>query len=131
MNLPEPERRVFKKCPMCGFAWESRSSFLVDPDNEIIGYQACFTALTTGFFLFNHSCTGTLAILVEQFRDLYDGPVYETRKTGMDECPGYCLHKDELARCPQRCECAFVREIIQIVREWPKGPSTHLRPLRT
>ncbi len=120
MSRPHPDRPVFKKCPLCGHPWESRSSFLADPGVEIIGYQVCFTALTSGYFLFNHSCAGTLAILVEDFEDLYAGPVYQERKTDTDECPAYCLHQDELARCPARCECAFVREIIQTVRAWPK-----------
>jgi hypothetical protein len=44
----------------------------------------------------------------------------EERKTGTEECPGYCLHQDELQPCPARCECAYVREIIQIIRNWPK-----------
>lgn len=107
---------------MCGFGWESRDSFLCDPDIEIIGYQACFTELTAGYFLFNHSCTGTLAILVEALVDLYDGPVYEERKTGTRECPQHCLHKSDLSPCPTRCHCAYVREILQLVRAWPKHP---------
>ena len=130
MNLPERHQPVFKKCPLCGLPWESRSSFLSDPGINIIGYQACFTKLTAGFFLFNHACAGTLAILVEEFEDLYDGPVYEERKTGTDECPHYCLHQEELARCPARCECAFVREILQLVRSWPKNSSEHTTPVR-
>jgi hypothetical protein len=129
MDKPEDNQPVFKKCPLCGFPWERRSSFLSDPGIEIIGYQACFKNLTAGSFLFNHSCAGTLAILVEEFQDLYDGPVYEERKTGTDKCPQYCLHNEELARCPARCECAFVREIIQLVRGWPKNSSGQMRPV--
>ncbi len=126
MNLPEHDQPVFKRCPLCGYPWDCRSSFLADPGIEIIGYQACFKELTAGFFLFNHSCTGTLAILVEEFEDLYVGPLFAERKTGTDECPEYCLRKEELARCPARCECAFVREIIQLVRAWPKN---HMDPI--
>jgi hypothetical protein len=131
MNSHEQNRPAFKGCPMCGFQWQSRARFLSDPRIEIIGYQACFEELTAGFFLFNHSCAGTLAVLVEEFEDLYDGPVYEERKTGTDECLQYCLRRNELALCPARCECAFVREIIQIVRQWPKSPAEHMRPLQT
>jgi hypothetical protein len=129
MDVIEPNQPVFKKCPLCGFAWQSRSSFLSDSGIEMIGYQPHFEDLIAGFFLFNHSCDGTLAILVESFEDLYDGPVYEERKTGTDECPEYCLHQEELARCPARCECAFVREIIQVVKSWPKNPSAPKRPV--
>ena len=131
MNHHERSRSVFKTCPMCASQWQSRDSFLSDPCIEIIGYQACFKELTAGYFLFNHSCAGTLAILVEEFEDLYDGPIYEEPKTGSDECPGYCLRKEELAPCPALCECAFVREIIQLVRGWPKNPVEHMRPVQT
>ena len=130
MNLPEHDLPIFKNCPMCGVAWTSRSSFLSDPCLEIIGYQAHFKELTAGYFLFNHSCQGTLAISVREFEDLYDGPVYAERKRGTDECPQYCLHQEELARCPARCECAFVREIIQIIRRWPGKASGHAPPVR-
>lgn len=129
MNLPEHESPFFKRCPMCGRLWESRDGFLSDPRIEIIGYQSCFKELTAGYFLFNHSCAGTLAVLVEKFADLYDGPVYQTRKTGTSECPRFCLHQEELAPCPARCECAFVREVIQVVRSWPKNPNEHRRPV--
>ena len=130
MNLPQHDHPAFKKCPLCSFSWETRSDFLADPHIEIIGYQACFRELTAGSFLFNHSCTGTLAIRVKEFADLYGGIVHEGRKTETDECPEYCLHSEELTRCPARCECAFVREIIQLVRQWPKTPSEDETPVR-
>lgn len=125
MDPPVPKHLAFKKCPMCGFAWGTRSVFLSDPRVTLIGYQACFTDLTAGYFLFNHSCEGTLAVVVEEFVDLYSGPVYKERATGTAACPQYCLHQDELARCPAQCECAFVREIIQRVRGWDKKPVNH------
>lgn len=130
MNPYKQSHSVFKKCPMCGFPWQSRDSFLSDPYIEIIGYQVCFEELKAGFFLFNHSCAGTLAVPVDAFEDLYDGPVYEERKTETEECPRYCLRREELAACPARCECAFVREIIQLVRWWPKNPAEHMSPVQ-
>jgi hypothetical protein len=129
MNSSEDSRTIFKKCPLCGYLWENRSGFLADCGLQLIGYQVSFSELTAGYFLFNHSCEGTLAVLVEQFEDLHHGPIYQTRKTGTEECPEYCLHQEELARCPAECECAFVREIIQLVRNWPKDASDHLRPV--
>ncbi len=121
MNRISQNHSVFKECPNCGFSWESRDSFLSDPCVEIVGYQVHFEELTVGFFLFNHSCRGTFAVVVGDLRDLHDGPVFEQRKTGTDQCPEYCLHKDELAACPAKCECAYAREIIQLVAKWPKN----------
>ena len=112
---------MFKRCPNCGFEWSSRDDFLSDPRLRVIGYQVNFQSLDAGIFLFNHKCNGTLAIPLEQFKDLYDGPIFTERATGSDDCPGFCLYEDRLEPCPARCECAYVREILQIVREWPKA----------
>lgn len=106
----------FKKCPLCDFEWESRDVFLDDPDISLIGYQARFRDLTEGLFYFNHSCNGTMAIPVNAFTGLYEGPVFEERKTGGEECPGHCLYKESLEPCPAECECAYVREIIQVIK---------------
>jgi len=125
MSTPERPLPVFKQCPLCGFRWESRSAFLSDPGLTLIGYQACFSELKAGSFLFNHACEGTLGLRVEVFADLYEGPVWAERQTGTRACPQYCLHEGELARCPMHCECAFVREIIQILRTWPKDSTPH------
>ena len=108
---------------MCGFRWAGRESFLSDPRVKIIGYQACLNELKAGCLLFNHACEGTFAVRVREFEDLYEGPVFEERKTGTDACPGYCLRQEELRRCAVQCECAFAREIVQIVEQWPKDPS--------
>jgi len=110
----------FKQCTVCGFRWSTRDQFLEDPNIELIGYQVNFGELLAGFFLFNHSCKTTLAILSEAFEDLYDGPVFSERAFGSAECPDRCLHEDDLSPCPVQCECAFVREIIQHVKNWPK-----------
>ena len=82
-----------------------------------------FESLTAGYFVFNHACQTSLAVMVREFCDLYDGPVYAVRRTGTPECPEYCLHQGELRGCPARCECAFVRDILQLIRNWPKSTS--------
>ena len=110
----------FKTCAVCRQTWNDRAEFLADPDLEIIGYQVHFKDLKKGLFMFNHSCNTSLAIHAEKFTDLYRGEMVKERKTGTEECPGYCLHQDELQPCPARCECAYVRDIIQIIRNWPK-----------
>jgi len=117
MNTTKP---AFKRCGPCGFQWDTLNTFLGDPNIEIIGYQAYFEELKLGILLFNHSCKGTLAIQVDEFKHLYDGPLFEERMLGEEDCPGYCLYEDELRTCPARCECAYVREIIQRIKTWNK-----------
>jgi hypothetical protein len=121
IDLSRGRRTIFKKCPNCGFEWISRDYLLRDPNIEIIGYQVHFEELTAGIFLFNHSCRTTLGILAGDFKDLYKGPILGVRATGSKECPSYCMHQNELRPCPAECECAYVREIIQIIKNWPKG----------
>ena len=128
MRAPMTDHVEFKACPMCGFSWQTRDEFLSDEHAQIIGYQACFERLKTGCLLFNHTCEGTFALMVSDFSDLYEGPVFQARKTGTDECPGHCLQREELAPCPAMCECASVREIIQVIKNWPKKRAEHLNP---
>jgi len=110
----------FRKCPTCNAVWFSQDDFLADRDVNLIGYQARLEELELGFFFFNHACGTTLAAPAGDFRHLYNGPVFTTRKTGTDECPGHCLRQDELSPCPAQCECAYVREVVQILKNWPK-----------
>ncbi|MGE5280025.1 MAG: hypothetical protein ACM3L6_04700 [Deltaproteobacteria bacterium] len=110
---------MFKRCS-CGARWSRRPDFLGDTGVKLLGYQANFEELELGLFLFNHeTCGTTLALEVRDFGGLYDGPVFEERKTGTAECPSYCLRQDNLDACPSHCACAYVRQIIQIVRTYP------------
>ena len=102
---------------MCYHTWNSITDFVKDPDIYIVGYQVNFENLEVGKFFFTHSCGATLTYPVEIFSSLYNGPIYEERKTGSDECPGYCLYKAELKVCPAKCKCAYVREVIQIIKD--------------
>ena len=110
----------FKRCSCCQAVWLTRDDFLSDPDVGLIGYQAHFEELQAGLILFNHSCHTTLAIKVECLHDLYDGPIFQVRATDGPDCQGYCHNRGELRPCPAQCECAYVREILQIVRNWQK-----------
>jgi len=113
---------VFKKCTCCDNPWFSREEFLDDSKLDLVGYQVNFTNLELGYFLFNHlTCRSTIAVPAGLFKDLYDGPIFSDRKTNTDNCPGYCGERDILNPCSEKCECAYVREIIQIVRKWPKN----------
>lgn len=112
---------MFKKCSMCNQVWETRDNFLSDSQTSIVGYNVNFDCLELGFFLFNHDCGTTLAIEAKQFTDLYKGKVFKERKTSTPDCPGHCLHEGDLEPCNQECECAYVREVLQLVANWTKN----------
>lgn len=114
---------AFKECLPCGKNWILRDDFLEDPSIEIIGYQANYDDLVTGIFLFDHLCGATLSLSVRNFNGLYEGPVFKERAKESDDCPGYCLYQDQLDICSVRCECAYVRNIIDIIKNWPKRVS--------
>lgn len=116
----------FKKCMVCQYSWATRDSFIGDDAIYAIGYQANIVAVEKGLFLFNHSCGGTLSLPVEAFRDLYAGPMFSRRLNGSDACPGYCLHQSSLRACPKKCECAYVRDILQMLVTSDKRPSEDL-----
>jgi hypothetical protein len=112
----------FKTCPFCSEKWSSRTQFLADDDIDLVGYQVNFDELGLGLFLFNHRiCKTTLAIRAGLLQDLYLGPVFKERRTGQEGCPGHCLRSTELRDCPAECECAWVRRLLQVIREWPKS----------
>jgi hypothetical protein len=113
----------FKICTMCQTRWPDRERFLADPALEMIGYQADIQSLENGLFLFNHlveNCKSTIAVRVHQFRDLYDGPVYQKCLIGTEDCAGLCLHRENLKPCQAECECRYVRDLVQIVKNWTK-----------
>jgi hypothetical protein len=58
-----------------------------------------------------------MALEAQDFLSLYSGKKYTERRTGMEECPGYCHDVKQLNRCDALCECAFNREVIQIIKE--------------
>ncbi len=111
--------KPFMTCSNCGFIWKERDVFLKDDNVFIVGYQVNFVDTKAGFFLFNHICGTTFTLDVRVFADLYHGPVYHERLTGEESCPGHCLHKTNLEPCPSECECAYVREIIRILKNKP------------
>jgi hypothetical protein len=116
----------FKRCS-CGEFWKTRDEFLADPNISMSGYMAHFEDLHLGLFLFQHNrddCKTSLAIQAGEFEGLYEGETFEENLRGTDACPEYCSHKAVLEPCPAKCECAWVREVIQIVKDWPKATAT-------
>jgi hypothetical protein len=111
---------LFKTCPCCGETWETQRSFVVDQSLRLNGYMADFEELELGLLMFTHDdkddkCGSTMALHVQDFMNLYRGPVYEERRMGKEDCPRYCLDKENLQRCNAACECAYVRDLIQII----------------
>jgi hypothetical protein len=118
---PPRDDQAFKTCTFCRHVWPSREAFLTDPQISLVGYQAFSPDLVLGLFLFNHLvCKTTLAIHAREFVDLYDGPIYGERLDETEACQGHCKDTHDLEPCAQRCECAYVREVVQLVRQWPK-----------
>ena len=110
---------IFKKCPCCNEEWTTQELFLGDRNLEIVGYKADFKKLEYGLFFFNHqipNCNSTITIETNMFFNLYSGKKYTERKTGSEDCKGYCKNLNQLSRCDALCECAFVREILRIIR---------------
>lgn len=113
----------FMTCSGCGHQWNERDAVLRDPLIKLIGYQVNFDRLNAGLFMFNHtqdSCMTTLSVPAGRFEDLYHGEIFHERLTGSEQCPGYCLHASSLQSCPAKCECRFVRDVMQVVANWPK-----------
>jgi hypothetical protein len=93
---------------------------LSDPAIHLNGYQACFRQADAGLFLFAHKldgCNTLLALPVAEFADLYSGPRYSMCLTGGDRCPLYCLDQRNLSLCTSPCAMAWVRAILQNLKQ--------------
>jgi hypothetical protein len=109
---------------MCSTQWNTLDQFLDDKSLELNGYQADFEKPEWSLFYFTHhieGCYSTMVIEAKQFLGLYSGKKYTERRTGMEDCPGYCLDKEQLNRCDALCECAYNREVMQIIKERKAG----------
>ena len=121
------EKSKFKTCPGCFISWDSMETFLSDPNLELNGYKADFKDLEYGMFFFTHRtepCYSTMTLMVDDFRSLYFGKTYRGSKALSEECPRYCMDEKQFVRCNALCECAFVREIMQIIVERQKEAVT-------
>ncbi len=113
----------FKICPMCSNHWEMLEDFLSDHELELSGYQVSFIDLKGGLFYFSHTkpgCGTTLAIPVNEFTGLSNRPMLASQGKQSKCCPELCVRKNDLEPCPVECECSWVREIMQIIRNWKK-----------
>lgn len=115
----------FGRCPGCGVGWSSRDELLSDDAVSLTGYIATFESLLIGWYQFTHlqpDCESTFTVEVGKFIDLYDGDLYEERKTGLEECPRHCYEPENLEPCDVKCEFSFVRSIMQKLREIKPEP---------
>ena len=110
----------FAQCRTCGAQWSTRDQFLSDPVLEIVEYRVNFDDFAAGAFIFRHDCGSKLSLSVRHFNGLYEGPIFNIRAINSDDCPGYCLYKDNMKPCEVKCECAYVRNIIGIIKSWRK-----------
>jgi len=122
--MPQPEvAEPFKTCPLCNEQWLTREDFLSDPYLECRGYQVNLDMLHEGLFLFVHTkegCGTDMAININAFLGLHFGKKYFDRKAFTSACPGHCFDKDDINPCSEACECAFIRDLLQVIRKWPK-----------
>lgn len=110
----------FKICPCCRTTWGTVDEFIDDRTVTLNGYKADLKDLEFGLFFFTHTignCGSTMAFEVNDFLSLFSGEQYIENKALSPECPRYCIDEKQLARCDALCECAFVREVSQIIRD--------------
>ncbi len=108
-----------KTCSKCGLVWVTLRDLVLDGSIEVNGYQAGFDDPDCGLVLVTDKvthCRTTLGIEVGQLRPLYDGPGYTQRRTGTEQCHGYCLHHEQLELCDADCELAWARQALQWLR---------------
>ena len=115
----------FKVCPMCSKKWDRLDAFLADPTVNLKGYQANFDSLEEGLFYFVHNdegCGTTMAIPVKAVKKLSDLPLLAPSAGHPPKgCKGLCLNEHDLSNCPETCNCKWVRDIMQTIRNWKKN----------
>lgn len=112
---------MFKRCTLCDKTWKNQNDFLADPNILLIGYQANLKNPIHGLFLFTHSlkkCGTTFSVPVENFGNLYHGPIGTHDLNTLEDCPDYCLDQYNLLDCNvSDCKGSYVRKILQVLRD--------------
>jgi hypothetical protein len=128
MKTPEPATAPFKQCGMCQHAWADAIELVCDRTLELAGYQAAFDDPETGLFLMLHrkpDCLTTIGIRAGKLRHFYQEPVPTELLAGQNGCPGHCFSADNLEPCNHPCRMAWVRQVLQYLRNHEVPP--HLR----
>jgi hypothetical protein len=111
---------AYYQCATCKACWASREALVQDKRVVVAGYQASFIHPGEGLFLFNHvtsGCRTTFGIKVGEFRSYYNGPQYEIRQTGSENCEGRCLQLHNLSPCNAQCDMRWIRDVMQCLLE--------------
>ena len=117
------KEEAFKTCTNCQTVWPTLEEFLSDPEVQLAGYQAHFDDLLGGLFLFSHvhdDCYTTLGLPVGKFVSLSTMPILTKRTVEPPDCPGLCMREGALSPCPVKCECNWVRDVLQTIKNWPQ-----------
>jgi hypothetical protein len=107
----------FKICSKCSHTWKTKDDSLQDPAVCLVGFQASSKNTKPGFYLFNHiltdnTCNTTMAVQVNDFLSLYNGPMFEEIKFGSPTCEDHCRSIEDLDLCPVDCKNAIARKIM-------------------
>lgn len=125
-------RVPFKICPSCSEVWQTRDDFLNDSLLHLNGYKADFKKLEYGLFFFTHQKTGcysTLALEVADFLDLHRGTSCDTHQEYHEKCSRSCREERQSQGCEHVCECAFAREVCELVTQ-RREKNLNVQPVR-
>ena len=111
----------FKTCSKCGFVWPERASFLIDPNLRLIGYQADFEELMAGIFLYSTTFAKRLSPLEQTTSKIYTTArcLLKGWKAVTSAGVTVCT-KMIYAHIPRNVNVQYVREIVQVILNWPK-----------
>lgn len=128
--MPDPDdcAQPFKTCSKCRAAWQGPLELVADQSLVVTGYQPDFEDPASGLILLLHNrdgCRTTLAVKAGDLRAFYRDDRPTLLMAGSDDCPRYCLSSEELATCRNPCSMAWVRQVIQHLRQ--HDPPPHLR----
>jgi hypothetical protein len=119
---------VIKQCTTCSTQWLTLQQLVEDRNLKIEGYQACFGDADAGLIILTHktrTCGTTLVLPARVFRPLIAGCLPEAHMTLSTPCPRRCSRPRDFEACQVKCDMAWVREVLGLLRrhEWPE----HLR----
>lgn len=119
------EASDFKNCSRCEQRWRTCAEFVCDRDLETNGYQASLGHPEEGLILVTHvsgECGTTLAVLAEDLKPLYHGPLYTEFCGGGELCERHCVDEGDLEECAAPCAMSWVRVVLQYLRRHELPP---------